>query len=199
MYFKWFTIGVVLILPVGLQTELMAKQNVVIILADDVGREVLGCYGGTSYKTPRIDELAASGTRFEQCYVMPMCHPTRIALLTGQYPFRLGHPEWLTFPKAAETHTIAHTFKRAGYRTCVSGKWQLALISEDRDHPHRLGFDEYCVTGGMKDPGSTIRLFGRTAKCGPTLPIATGRMSNAIMWSISLVAKEVTPFSFTTR
>ncbi|WP_442484544.1 sulfatase-like hydrolase/transferase [Aeoliella sp. SH292] len=152
MYFKWFTIGVVLILPVGLQAELMAKQNVVIILADDVGREVLGCYGGTSYKTPRIDELAASGTRFEQCYVMPMCHPTRIALLTGQYPFRLGHPEWMTFPKAAEAHTIAHTFQRAGYRTCVSGKWQLALISEDRDHPHRLGFDEYCVTGWHEGP-----------------------------------------------
>ena len=52
--------------------------NVLFILVDDVGREVLECYGGQSYKTPNIDRLAQRGLRFEHDYVMPMCHPTRI-------------------------------------------------------------------------------------------------------------------------
>src|SRR4051812_37696787 len=73
------------------------RPNILFILADDVGREVLGCYGGQSYKTPNIDRLAASGLKFEHAYVMPMCHPTRICIMTGLYPFRLGEPRWGTF------------------------------------------------------------------------------------------------------
>ena len=76
--------------------------NILLILADDVGREVLGCYGGRSYPTPQLDRLADGGIRYTHAYAMPSCHPTRISLLTGQYPFRLGHPDWGTFPQAAE-------------------------------------------------------------------------------------------------
>jgi arylsulfatase A-like enzyme len=43
-------------------------------MADDVGREVSGCYGGSSYKTPHLDALANGGIRFEHCYSMPVCH-----------------------------------------------------------------------------------------------------------------------------
>ena len=71
-------------------TAAAQRPNIVLILADDVGREVLGCYGGTSYPTPNIDRLASGGVRFVHAYTMPVCHPTRICLLTGQYPFRLG-------------------------------------------------------------------------------------------------------------
>jgi arylsulfatase A len=130
----------------------MAQPNVVLILADDVGREVLGCYGGTSYETPQIDRLAAGGTRFQHYYTMPVCHPTRIALLTGQYPFRLGNPEWGTFPKQAEPRTLAQILKRAGYATAVAGKWQLTLLKDDLVQPRRLGFDEYCLYGWHEGP-----------------------------------------------
>ncbi len=68
--------------------------NIVLIMADNVGTETLGCYGGESYKTPHLDALAKSGMRFRYCYSMPVCHPTRITLLTGKYPFRLQHPGW---------------------------------------------------------------------------------------------------------
>ena len=122
------------------------------ILADDVGREVLGCYGGTSYATPRIDELAASGIRFQHFYTMPVCHPTRVCLLTGQYPFRLGHPEWGTFPRDAEQRTLPAVLKHAGYATAIAGKWQLALLKDDLHQPNRMGFGEYCLYGWHEGP-----------------------------------------------
>ena len=128
------------------------QPNILLILADDVGREVLGCYGGTSYETPEIDRLAAEGMRFEHAYTMPVCHPTRIALLTAQYPFRLAHPEWGTFPPVAEHRTLSNLLKRAGYATAVAGKWQLALLKDDVEQPHRMGFDEYCLYGWHEGP-----------------------------------------------
>ena len=58
------------------------KVNVLFILADDVGYEGLTCYGGESYPTPQLDGLAKSGIQALHCYSMPVCHPTRMALLT---------------------------------------------------------------------------------------------------------------------
>lgn len=128
------------------------RPNILFILADDVGREVLGCYGGASYKTPNIDRLAKEGMRFEHAYVMPMCHPTRTTLLTGQYPFRLGHPEWGTFPRKMEERTLPALLKKGGYATAVGGKWQLTLLKDDLEHPRRMGFDEYCLYGWHEGP-----------------------------------------------
>lgn len=139
-----------LLAPVGMATA--RQPNIVFILADDVGCEVLNCYGGTSYKTPNIDRLAAGGVRYRYAYTMPVCHPTRISLLTGQYPFRLGHPEWGSFPRAAESRTLAAVLKRAGYATVVAGKWQLALLKDDLEQPHRMGFDDYCLNGWHEGP-----------------------------------------------
>ena len=121
--------------------------NIILILADDVGLEPLGCYGGTSFPTPNIDRLATSGMRFQHCYSMPVCHPTRVCLLTGQYPQRLKQPRWGTFPRSAETDSLAQRMKRAGYATAVGGKWQLTLLRDDLQQPYRLGFDEYCLFG----------------------------------------------------
>jgi arylsulfatase A-like enzyme len=123
------------------------RPNVVLILADDLGCETLGCYGGTSYRTPHVDRLAATGMRFRHGYSMPVCHPTRIAILTGRYPFRVGSPGWGTFPKSEEKRTFAHVMKRAGYATAIAGKWQLILLGRNPQHPHQLGFDEYCLFG----------------------------------------------------
>jgi arylsulfatase A len=128
------------------------SPNIVLIMADDVGREVLGCYGGTSYRTPNIDRLAADGIRFEHAYVMPVCHPTRTTLLTGQYPFRLGHPAWGSFPREAESRTLPALLRQAGYATAVAGKWQFALLTDDVEQPHRMGFDEYCLYGWHEGP-----------------------------------------------
>ena len=128
------------------------KPNILLIMADDVGVDVLGCYGGRSYKTPRLDKLAESAMRFTHCYSMPVCHPTRIALLTGRYPFRLKNPKWGSFPKEAEQQTFAHVLKNAGYVTAVAGKWQICMMRDDLDHAQRLGFDESCLFGWHEGP-----------------------------------------------
>jgi len=54
------------------------RPNIILIMADDLGYECLGSYGSTSYKTPVLDELAATGMRFEHCYSQPLCTPSRV-------------------------------------------------------------------------------------------------------------------------
>ena len=66
------------------------RPNVILILADDLGAAELGCYGHTTHQTPNLDRMAAAGVRFETFYAMPLCTPTRVALMTGQYGFHNG-------------------------------------------------------------------------------------------------------------
>ena len=129
-----------------------AKPNIIVILADDVGYEALGCYGGESYPTVHLDALAKSGMQAMHCYSMPVCHPSRVALLSGKYPTNVGRPKWGSFPAELEKQTVAHAMKAAGYKTVVTGKWQLALLKDDPQQPHRMGFDEYCVFGWHEGP-----------------------------------------------
>ncbi|MBC8325322.1 MAG: sulfatase-like hydrolase/transferase [Verrucomicrobia subdivision 3 bacterium] len=115
-------------------------------MADDVGCEPIGAYGGQRWKTPHIDALAKGGMRFDYCFSMPVCHPSRICLMTGKYPFRLKSG-WGTFPKTEEKNSIAQVLKRAGYSTAIAGKWQLCLMKNDLNQPARMGFDAWSVFG----------------------------------------------------
>lgn len=128
------------------------RPNVVLILADDVGHECLGCYGGESYNTPNLDYLAKTGVRFQHCYSMTVCHPTRLTLMTGRYPFRFGDTAWGDFPKSAERQTFSKLLADAGYATAVAGKWQLTMLRDQPDHPYRLGFQQSDVFGWHEGP-----------------------------------------------
>ncbi len=128
------------------------KPNIILIMADDVGREVPGCFGGTTYETPNIDRLAKEGTRFDHVYAAPVCHPSRVTIVTGRYPFRVGNPRWGAFPNKVEQQTFAHELKKGGYATAVAGKWQLTKLCKEPDHPHRLGFDGYSLFGWHEGP-----------------------------------------------
>jgi arylsulfatase A-like enzyme len=128
------------------------KPNILFLFADDVGREVLGSYGGTSYETPHLDALAKTGMQFNHCYSMPVCHPSRVCIMTGVYPARQGNPGWGDFAKDYEAKTFAHLLKNNGYSTAVAGKWQLALMKNAPRHPERLGFDQWSVFGWHEGP-----------------------------------------------
>lgn len=75
----------------------LARLNIIIILADDLGFSDLGCYG-SEIPTPNLDRMATEGLRFTQFYNTPRCCPSRAALLTGLYPqeagigLMMGHP-----------------------------------------------------------------------------------------------------------
>jgi len=112
------------------------RPNIVLIMADDFGYECVTANGGQSYQTPHLDRLAATGMRFEQCHVQPLCTPTRVQLMTGLYNVR-NYIEFGRMDPAAIT--FAHLLKSAGYATGVVGKWQLGLES---DSGQRFGFDD---------------------------------------------------------
>ncbi|MCF8262694.1 MAG: sulfatase-like hydrolase/transferase [Melioribacteraceae bacterium] len=125
------------------------KPNIVLFLVDDMGYEVPGFNGGTSYNTPNIDKLAATGMKFTYCYSAPVCSPSRTQLLTGRYTFRTGE-EWGVLPEN-ET-TISSLLQNAGYRTAIVGKWQFGKIGDDPSFINRKGFDEYCCWGWHEGP-----------------------------------------------
>jgi len=119
------------------------SPNIILILADDLGRETLGAYGGSSYKTPNLDKLATDGLRFDVCYATPLCSPTRVELLSGRYNFR-NYTEWGAFDFENE-RTIAQVVGEAGYDTAVVGKWHLGGWEERPFGVKRAGFDRYAT------------------------------------------------------
>ena len=125
-----------------------SRPNVILILADDLGYGDLGCYGSTRQRTPVLDELAESGLRLTNFHAgATVCTPSRMALLTGVYPVRLG---WrggvLGYRMKTSTGlspsavTLAEDFRGAGYRTALVGKWHLGSTPDL--HPMAQGFDE---------------------------------------------------------
>lgn len=115
------------------------RPNVILIMADDLGYETIGANGGSSYKTPKIDQLASNGMRFEHCYSQPLCTPSRVQLMTGLYNVR----NYVRFGLLEESQTtFGHLFQEAGYATCVVGKWQLG---KDPASPQHAGFDQHCL------------------------------------------------------
>lgn len=120
-------------------------MNILLIMADDLGFECLGCNGGTTYKTPRLDALAKSGMRFEQCHSTPICTPSRVNLMTGKSNV-FNYENFFVFPKGEPT--FANHFQKAGYATAVAGKWQLQTQKFGKPQgipPKEAGFDSHCV------------------------------------------------------
>ena len=126
--------------------------NIVFILVDDLGWGDLG-YLGSEIKTPRIDQLAASGVRLDRNYVFPICSPTRAALLTGMNPIAYGvdgpmeHNAMLT----PELKLMPEFLRNGGYETWMVGKWHLGAVKQS-SMPHNRGFDHfYGFLGGFID------------------------------------------------
>ncbi len=122
------------------------RPNVVLIMVDDFGYECITANGGESYKTPNIDKLAATGIRFENCHVQPLCTPTRVQLMTGRYNVR----NYLNFGTLMRSEvTFGRLMKDAGYATGICGKWQLG---HEVDSPQHFGFDESCLWQQIRRP-----------------------------------------------
>ena len=119
------------------------RPNIVIVLSDDQGWGDLRCQGNTNLTTPNIDSLARDGAKFERFYVCPVCSPTRAEFLTGRYHPRGGVSGVSTGEERLnlDEHTIAETFKAAGYATGAFGKWHNG--TQWPYHPNARGFDEY--------------------------------------------------------
>ena len=140
------------------------RPNVIFILADDLGYGDLHCYGNDEVRTPNIDRLAATGTRFTQCYAgSAVSSPSRCSLMTGRNTGNsrirdnqctAGGIMGMKVSPAGDTTyirranllptdtTLATVLGSAGYRTCLVNKWHLDGYDKTATPNHR-GFDEF--------------------------------------------------------
>ena len=171
----------------SLQERHGKKPNIVFILADDIGYTELGCYGGgkvRGFSTPNLDRMADEGMRLLSFYSEPACTPTRVALMTGRHPVRVGmlgvlFPGTVGMGLVEEEVTVAELLSDAGYATGMFGKWHLG--GEEEHHPTSQGFDEAVWSEG--NPGKM------STRCGH------GELTAQILYSSkgdSRIAAEVT-------
>jgi choline-sulfatase len=122
------------------------RPNFLFLLADDHASYVLGAAGNSLARTPNLDRLASEGTRFDQHYCnSPVCTPSRQSFFTGVLPHAAGVTR-LPTPLAADKPTLAHQFRRAGYRTAVFGKMHFNRPAEPGLH----GFEDLLTEGELQ-------------------------------------------------
>ncbi len=120
--------------------------NIINILIDDIGFGDLGIpelNAVRGYSTPNINQFSDEATRMVRMYTEPSCTPTRVAMMTGRLPVRMGMGDTTVdisgFGLPASEVTLAEVLSEAGYATAHVGKWHMGDIAEA--FPHNQGFD----------------------------------------------------------
>ena len=128
--------------------------NFVQILTDDQGWGDLGCFGHGFIQSPHLDQLAAEGMKFTQCYAPDaVCSPSRASALTGRTPFRNGVYRWIPhdhfchLPK--EEITTPQLLRENGYQTDHLGKWHLGHYEEEKVEGEEGMFTNFKLGGEL--------------------------------------------------
>lgn len=174
--FKWIVLFLILSLVVSpvLLAEKIGKKpfssnddrpNILFILVDDLGRELLSAYGSDHFETPNIDRIADEGIKFNRFFVNPFCTPSRSELLTGRYPFATGttfpiwhHENHIESVLDVSEPSFARQLQQSGYATAIAGKWQLSFL-RTQDWVHDFGFDTYNLWQIVSEEGERTTRF----------------------------------------
>ncbi|MBN1126715.1 MAG: sulfatase-like hydrolase/transferase [Sedimentisphaerales bacterium] len=163
------------------------RPNILFIFIDDMGYADPSCFGNPKMKTPNIDRLATKGIRLTNFYVnSPICSPSRVAVMTGQYPHRWKIYSYLAAHKAnrdrnmadwldPKAPTTARILQQAGYATAHFGKWHIGGGRDvgDAPLPQEYGFDESLVS--FEGLGDRI-LFPNDGLCEQSRKLERGRI-----------------------
>lgn len=141
-------------------TQMRGRPNFVVVVADQLRADALGCFGNVLAKTPNLDNLARSGAIFTQAYVQhPLCAPSRASILTGWYPHVRGHRtnNYLLQPHEPN---LLRTLKEAGYHvTVVGSKGHMFAPGATEISAHEYGFGygiNYGFDHGVKSAGGDV-------------------------------------------
>lgn len=134
-------------------TQILAQENTVLLIADDVSSDYFGVYSKTTdtAKAPNIRSLAESGIRYTKAWASPVCSPTRAGMLTGRYSFRTGVGGVIAGTAAPQLDTAEMTIAKllkyyapTKYATACVGKWHVHNNAPaKRSYPNLMGFDFY--------------------------------------------------------
>ncbi|TWU56656.1 Arylsulfatase precursor [Rubripirellula tenax] len=110
-------------LTLNVTTALAERPNFVILIADDVSYNDLGCFGSLDARTPRINALAMEGLRFSNAFLTASsCSPSRSSIITGRYPHNNGQAAELHQAISGHLPSFTGTLRDNGYFTCLAGK-----------------------------------------------------------------------------
>ena len=189
--FKNFLVSLLLI---ACSLSALAQQNVILIIADDLGTDYCGFYedGLDTAKMPNIRSLLANGVRFDQAWSFPYCSEIRAAALTGRNPFRTGVGTVITSAMNGQLDTaeitIGKLLKTAApveYTTANIGKWHLHTQTQaSRNNPAVLGYDHYAgnFSGQINDYYSWTKIIDGAAPVTVTNYATTEQTDDAIAW-----------------
>ncbi len=155
-------VSVVLLAVLSAAPVAHARDNFLIIVADDLGVDSVAVYsddtayghpgeGANHGPTPRIDALAAQGVLFRNAYTNSLCAPTRAQLMTGRHALRTG----IGTPGSAELDLAETTLPEllaVTHSNAAIGKWHIGP-GGDVDHPIDSGFDYFAgaLNGNISD------------------------------------------------
>jgi len=142
-------------------SEVGIRPNILLIVADDLGYTDLACYG-SEIRTPNIDALAKSGSRFSSFCTASTCSPARAMLLSGVTSHLSGFGtmtgNWAENQKGQKGYegylnfdivTFPQLLKDAGYHTSIAGKWHMSQPSQKNQWPVNRGFTRsFCFMRG---------------------------------------------------
>jgi len=187
-----------LILLIGLLSivtmSVFAQQNVVVIIADDLGTDYLGFYpnSGDTANTPVLRELASNGVVFTNAWSSPVCSPARACMFTGRYAFRTGVGNVITGSGSPQLDTAEMSVARllrdygpVSYSTAQTGKWHLHVPNQPvkRSYPNRMGYNLYSgnFSGTLSDYYNWVRIRNGVLDTVTTYA-TTYTVNEAIAW-----------------